>query len=110
MNRHPSEFEVQALAYWNLKKAFPIVRGEYKVKRPEFGRLGARLDIAIFDKKAQLRLIIEVKKSVRSFSTRQATRYSELTGVPCMYIRGWEQAFEAVGLVKQFIKDRGIVI
>jgi hypothetical protein len=105
-----SEFEVQALAYWNLKKRFPIVRGEYKIKKDVYGGRGARLDIAIFNTNEEMMLIIEVKPSKRSFSQRQSTTYSKMTGVPCIYIRGMGDAYHAVDIVKDFLKEAKIEI
>ena len=119
-----SEFEVQALAYWELKKVFPIVRGEYKVamsqeelkKIPldENGNRGrrvhARFDIVIFDSKEEMKLIIEVKKSAESNSFKQADRYMELTGVPCIYIRGMKEAEDAINIVDKYLANRKIVI
>jgi len=95
-----SEFEVQALAYWRLKAVFhDNVRGEYKVKRREEGKFGARLDIVIFDNQGKMALVIEVKKSDKGYKETQGIRYAELTGCPYMYIRGIEQADNAVELV-----------
>ena len=103
-NNKPSEFEVQSLAYSNLKKFFPIVRGEYKIK-------GARFDIAIFDSQKNLKLIIEVKKSKTGYSIAQGERYTELTqGIPVLYCRGMDEAYHIVDRVYKFIKENKIYI
>ena len=103
MNNKHSEFEVQALAYTNLKKFFPIVRGEYKIK-------GARLDIAIFDSEKKLRCVVEVKKSTKGTSTSQGERYTALTGVPVLYIRGMDDAYHIMDKIYPFLKEHGIFI
>ncbi len=105
----PSEFEVQALAYWELKNTFPIVRGEYKIK-PDPKARGARFDIVIFDRKENMKLIIEVKKTKYSHSITQSTRYTALTGVPCIYLRGMKDAENAVQIVNKYLMDNGMTI
>ncbi len=107
--RRYSEFEVQAHAYWCLMAAFPLVRGEYKFPPTEHSA-GARVDLAIFDSRGNLALVIEVKKSEGSHSESQGERYSRVTGVPCMYIRGMEQAKCAPELVGAFLRENNIVI
>lgn len=108
-SRNPSEFEVQAEAYWNLKGHFPYVRGEYTVKFPEKKR-GVRLDLLIMNNVEDIVLIIEVKRSARSFATTQGTRYAGLVGCPCMYIRGMKDAKNALALVRDFIAENNIEI
>lgn len=94
-----SEFEVQALAYSILRKnLYPdyLVRGEYKFPK-------SRVDIAVFkahqDREPELKVIIEVKKSSNSRSTSQGEKYTEITGVPCVYVRGGEDAYNILNLV-----------
>ena len=106
----PTEFEVQALAYWNLKQVYPKTRGEYMFDKPLVGRRGARFDIAIFNVFEEMKLIIEVKKTSYSGSTTQGERYAEITGVPCIYIRGMKQAKNAVEIVDKYLKENGIEI
>jgi hypothetical protein len=109
MHNHTSEFEVQALAYWNLKKFFPHVRGEYKI--PKDGDTpGARFDIAIFDSKKELRLVLEVKKNPNGTATAQGERYAALVGVPCLYVRGMNGAYNVVRQVYQFLKENNMNI
>lgn len=98
-----SEFEVQALAYSILRKnLYPnyLVRGEYKFT-------GCRVDIAIFkahsDKEPELKLIVEIKKSPNGTGTGQQTRYQHLTGVPCIYVRGGEEAYRVVEMVQPYL-------
>lgn len=98
-----TEFEVQALAYSILRKnLYPeyLVRGEYKFT-------GMRADIAIFkahpDKEPELKIIVEIKKSSVGTTTRQGERYESLTGVPCIYIRGGEEAYKVLELVRPYL-------
>ena len=100
--QRPSEFEVQALAYTNLKQHFPIVRGEYKYKIS--GKRGARFDIVLLDDQENIKLIIEVKKSNRSKRTTQGDRYTELTGAPTVYIRGMVDAVNAVQIATRALQ------
>lgn len=98
-----SEFEVQALAFSILRKnLYPeyLVRGEYKFP-------GCRVDIAIFkahkDKEPELKLIVEIKKNPMSYATSQGERYTHLTGVPCVYVRGGQEAYKVVELVQPYL-------
>ena len=99
----PSEFEVQSLAFGILRKnLYPayLIRGEYKFTK-------MRADIAIFkahkDKEPELVLIIEVKKNPDGTTTAQANRYQYLTGVPCIYIRGYDDAYKVLELVAPYL-------
>jgi hypothetical protein len=94
-----SEFEVQSLAFGILRKnLYPnyLVRGEYKFPK-------MRADIAIFkahpDKEPELMLIVEVKKISTGTGTGQQVRYEAITGVPCVYVRGGEDAYNVMSLV-----------
>lgn len=114
-----TEFEVQSLAYSILRKAlWPkyLVRGEYFVEKgnkeethPLSISNGCKLDIAIFtpfnekNEVPKLVLAIEVKKGTKSISTKQGERYSKILGVPCIYIRGKEDAYEVLQLVKPYL-------
>lgn len=98
-----TEFEVQSLAFGILRKnLYPeyLVRGEYKFP-------GCRVDIAIFkahkDREPELKLIVEIKKSTEGYSTKQAERYTHLTGVPCIYVRGGDDAYKVVELVQPYL-------
>lgn len=98
-----SEFEVQALAYSILRKnLYPdyLVRGEYKFEK-------CRFDIAIFkahkEKEPELKLVLEVKRSPIGYTTAQGSRYSEATGVPCLYIRGGEEAYKVMETVQEYL-------
>lgn len=98
-----SEFEVQALAYGILRKnLYPnfLVRGEYKFDK-------CRCDIAIFrafkDKDPELVLVIEVKKNPEGTTISQGTRYEDLLGVPCIYVRGAEDAYKVLNLIAPHI-------
>jgi len=98
-----SEFEVQALAYSILRKnLYPnyLVRGEYKFEK-------CRFDIAVFKAnqgiEPTLKVVLEVKKSPTGTTTSQGTRYSEAAGVPCVYIRGGEEAYKVMDLVAPYL-------
>lgn len=98
-----SEFEVQALAFSILRKnLYPeyLVRGEYKFPK-------SRADIAIFkahkDQEPELKLIVEVKKSPNGTATAQGERYTSITGVPCVYVRGGEEAYKVLELVHDYL-------
>ena len=95
-----SEFVVQAVVYWKLKAVYPIVRGEYKIP-PTPGLPGCRLDVAVFDEGHNLLFSVEVKKNPNGYATAQGNRYEKLTGKPCYYIRGMEQAENVVSIVKE---------
>lgn len=95
----PSEFEVQSLAFGILRKnLYPeyLIRGEYKFPK-------MRADIAIFkahpDKEPELKLIVEVKKNPNSRTVSQSLRYEEITSCPCIYIRGYDDAYKVLSLV-----------
>lgn len=95
-----SEFEVQALAYGILRKnLYPayLVRGEYKFDK-------CRVDIAIFkateDKDNPiLKAVVEIKKSSLGHATRQGERYTDQLGVPCIYVRGGQEAYKVLEMV-----------
>ena len=98
-----SEFEVQSLAFGILRKnLYPeyLVRGEYKFP-------GCRVDIAIFkahkDKEPELKLIVEIKKNPAGTATAQGERYTHLLGVPCIYVRGGDDAYKIVQLVQPYL-------
>lgn len=99
----PTEFEVQSLAFGILRKnLYPeyLIRGEYAFPK-------MRADIAIFkahkERAPELMCIIEVKKSSNGYETAQKTRYEDLTGVTCVYIRGYEEAYDVINRVKEFL-------
>lgn len=77
-----------------------LVRGEYKFP-------GCRTDIAIFkahkDQEPELKLIVEIKKSEIGTRTAQGERYTHLTGVPCVYCRGGQEAYKIVELVQPYL-------
>ncbi len=95
-----SEFEVQALAYGILRKnLYPkyLVRGEYKFDR-------CRCDIAIFEATADkdnpvLKCVVEIKKNPYGQATAQGVRYEEELGVPCVYVRGGQEAYQVLAAV-----------
>ena len=97
-----TEFEVQSLTYAILRKhLYPTywVRGEYHFPH-------CRVDIAIFkpasskDEDPTLVCVVEVKKTADGYDySNQQKRYSALLGVPCVYIRGGKDAYNALDLV-----------
>lgn len=99
-----SEFEVQSLAFAILRKnLYPdyLVRGEYKFDH-------CRVDIAIWkpteDKReANLVCVVEIKKTANGTNTTQSEKYQKLLGVPCIYIRGGSDAYNAVELIKPYL-------
>lgn len=102
-NKSPSEFEVQSLAFGILRKnLYPAyhIRGEYKFPT-------MRADIAIFknspDGNHQPVLLLEVKKSPTGESTSQGKRYESVVGVPCLYIRGYQEAYKVMELVHPYL-------
>lgn len=99
-----SEFEVQALAYGILRKnLYPkyLVRGEYKFDR-------CRTDIAIFEAAEEpiLRCVVEIKKNPYGEATAQGTRYEAELGVPCIYIRGGQEAYQVLEKVGAVLRDQ----
>jgi hypothetical protein len=98
-----SEFEVQALAFGILRKnLYPeyLVRGEYKFDK-------CRADIAIFKAnkgtEPTLKCLVEIKKSPDGTSTTQGIRYEEELKVPCIYIRGGEEAYKVLEKVTPYL-------
>jgi len=99
-----SEFEVQSLAYGILRKnLYPnyLVRGEYKFPK-------CRIDIAIFKctedrANPELKCVVEIKKSSNGTSENQGLRYEDLLGVPCIYIRGGQEAYKILEKVTPFL-------
>lgn len=100
-----SEFEIQSLAYGILRKnLYPdyLVRGEYKFPQ-------CRVDIAIFKPtedrtNPQLLCVLEVKKSSQAHDdTKQLTKYRELLEVPVVLIRGGDDAYNVLKLVKDYL-------
>lgn len=99
----PTEFEVQSLAFGILRKnLYPeyLIRGEYKFTK-------MRADIAIFkahlDKEPELKLILEVKKNPNGEYTAQGERYTSLTGIPCLYIRGYNDAYKVLEIISPYL-------
>ena len=98
-----SEFEVQALAYGILRKQlYPeyLVRGEYKFEK-------CRVDIAIFKPhltmEPTLQCVVEIKKNPNGHATAQGERYTSALNVPCIYIRGGEDAYKVMEKVSPYL-------
>jgi len=98
-----SEFEVQSLAFGILRKQlYPtyLVRGEYKFEK-------CRVDIAIFksypDKEPELKCVVEVKKTANGVSFAQGERYTDELKVPCVYVRGIEDAYKVMEKVTPYL-------
>lgn len=116
-----SHFEVHSEAFHNLKKQWSCyVRGEVLFKNdqmvPYFGRTrksyrNARFDIAIFNPDESLKLVIEIKPTKNGGripqgkqAPKQGDFYKRLTnGVPCLYIRGMNEAMNATKIVNDFL-------
>jgi hypothetical protein len=98
-----TEFEVQSLAFGILRKSlYPhfLVRGEYKFP-------GCRPDITIWkahkEREPELVLILEVKKSPNGSYEGQKVRYEGIRDVPCLYIRGQNEAYKVMSLVGEYL-------
>ena len=104
-----TEFEVHSLAYGILRKnLFPgyLVRGEHRFS-------GGGIvpdcvpDISVWkafpDKDPALRFVIEVKKSPNGHGTAQELKYEEALGVPCVYIRGKDEAYKVMSKVSHLL-------
>lgn len=105
MDYKPSwtEFEVQALAYSILRKAlYPgyLVRGEYKFD-------SCRPDISVWKanqkEPPELKFVIEIKKNPSGEATAQGERYTQLLNVPCIYLRGKEDAYKVLSKVSSYL-------
>lgn len=93
----PTEFEVQAYVWNELRKRGVNARGEVKARFAR--RSTVRFDIAIF-KEGKLSQIVEIKKSKMNHKTtwedtRQGNRYNQF-GVPVTILYGMDQAEEFV--------------
>lgn len=98
-----TEFEVQSLAFSILRKnLYPdyLVRGEYKFP-------GCRIDIAVFkahkDQEPELKFVVEIKKNPNGYTTSQGERYTHLLGVPCVYIRGADEAYKIIESIQEYL-------
>ena len=93
----PSEFEVQAFLWSQLRELGFTVYGEVKTKYAK--RCYVRFDLAVFDE-GNLTGIIEVKRSIVKHKsawadTRQGMRYAQF-GVPVKIIYGMAEAISLV--------------
>jgi hypothetical protein len=93
----PTEFEVQAFVWGELRKRGVNARGEVKARFAK--RQYVRFDIAIFEG-GKLTQIIEIKKSKVNHKktwedTRQGHRYNQF-GVPVTIVYGMEEAIEFI--------------
>jgi hypothetical protein len=94
----PTEFEVQAYVWSELRKAGVNARGEVKTRFAK--RSSVRFDIAIFEG-GKLTGIVEIKKSkinhkTKWEDTRQGFRYNQF-GVPVTILYGMDDAVAFVG-------------
>ena len=64
-----------------------------------------RADITIKDRDNNLLLVVEVKRSEKSFSEKQGQRYAEVAGVPAIYCRGKIDALNILEKVKPYISN-----
>lgn len=102
-----TEFEVHSLAYGILRKnLFPgyLVRGEHRFSGKEKDCVP---DISVWkahkDKDPELKFVIEVKKNPNGEGTSQQERYEDILGVPCVYIRGTDEAYKVMQKVSQLL-------
>lgn len=111
-NPVPTEFEMQSLVFANLRTEYPIVRGEYCLPVTENrSHKILRFDIAIFNSKKELQLIIEIKRNNKNPKRiTQVERYSDLSKVPCMLLIGMKEAFHVRKLVREFLEKNQVVI
>lgn len=103
-NNKWTEFEVHAMCYGILRKhLYPgyLVRGEHRFP------CGNIPDISVWkankDEEPTLKFTIEVKRSALSRSELQGKRYEESLGVPCVYIRGKEDAYKIISKVSHLL-------
>jgi hypothetical protein len=94
--QRPSEFDLQASLYHELRSAGYEVRGEVKFKRP--GERGLRADLLILHQ-GRPALIIEVKPYLDISRCRKDARYTAATGLPCIVI-GPENRTHLLALVQ----------
>jgi hypothetical protein len=107
-NEHKiTEFELQALVYSKLKRAFsPLglwVRGEMKYGDGDITKRRARFDIVLIEKKTNKTILIIEVKDTCGHGIHQKQRYEALTGVPCLYIDSYEKASHCIYLVLSFL-------
>jgi len=93
------EFDVQATVYNILKRHYPIVTGELKLKLPT-GR-GARFDLAVFDDTGELLFTIETKPHANSPQHSKKVHYEHLTGVPNIQISGMDEAKNVLAIIEK---------
>lgn len=94
MSKAPTKFEVTATAYVVLKKA---LKGEYEV-RGGFMHGSLKPDISIIDG-GQLKAVVIVDQSKYADQLKARIKYEKALGVPCIGIRGYDEAFGAANLV-----------
>lgn len=92
VKRPVTEFEVQADCYQYLKRVYPLVRGEIKLRpddvrdfkngRRSFAHRGARFDLVICDTQSKPLFVIEVKRKEKRVNSKQHL-YEQLATVPC---------------------------
>lgn len=100
--KRPSEFEIQALVYWILKKNLQgyCVRGEYKLRGT------GRFDVAILDQDQNIKLIVEVKRTYprkRTSAVKQIEKYKKIA--PVVMIRGYDEAYRCLETVSEILNE-----
>ncbi len=108
-----TEFEVQVEAYFNLKKIYPNVRGEYQLRpieiysdvNPTRKTKAGVVDLAILDKDNVPILLIEVKRSQikEKLKDLQGEKYSRLGDCGCIFICGIEEAKNILEIVSKVL-------
>lgn len=108
LRQDPTEFEIQAFLYNELRNMGYCVRGEIPTRK-----MKARFDLIIIHPGSRVpQRIIEVKNRSRSsdadtISGRQIHRYYEEFGVPTDMVGGMKEAIKYLGLVKALVVPHG---
>lgn len=88
-SQRPSEFEIQAYLYCELRRLGYDARGEVTTKDGD-----CRFDIVVFHRQKPVR-IIEVKACPKRYRSRQLEQY-RIYGIKVLCVCGMEQAIELI--------------
>ena len=102
-----SEFEIQALGFFNLKETYKNVRGEFHFKKD--GKQAARFDLVLLNDNNELEVILEIKSKHTDKNMKQLLKYKALTGKPALYIKGEAQAKFICSLVRSYLRKEGLI-
>ena len=82
-----------------------LMKAEVKIPPATPHGRGARLDMALYDPTSfKMLLILEIKRRANSRAWRQGMRYSDLTGVPVIYLNGMAECEQAAQRVAKALK------